>query len=590
MRAGLIRLWSWLLRAPLGWRVALAGVATGGAVVAAILLYRTYDYVQHQNEFCLSCHLMEDPYRRFERSAHRGLACKACHRPTLLARGRMALRQVVEQPERVAEHEEVPNETCAECHIRGDPARWKLIANSAGHRVHLESEDPALRGLRCVECHATSIHEFTASDRTCGKGGCHEESRIRLGKMTDLTVHCAACHAFSRPVEVAASADTAPALPAPETPVAALTPRREECLSCHAMRVLLEGFPAAEPHGAVCGACHNPHQQATPREAVASCATSGCHARPDRLTPFHRGLRPGVLDRCTECHRAHGWKAEGDACQTCHRALTEPRPPRPAGDRPVPRLEGEGGAPQFSVPVHRAGSPGRLGLAGFPWPWRLASPLVAAILQQPAPPRSKPAQGGFSHARHRAVRCMACHAGRSDGVTHGALTVRTRGDCMGCHHAPENRGRCLSCHARTELAGQTERALAMKLTVWDTARTRPLPFRHEWHGRLACLDCHAAAALDAAPAACAACHLEHHAAVAGRSCSRCHTLAGKGAHPREVHLGCAGAGCHQDRMAAALPPARSVCLVCHQQAQDHYPARECAACHAVPRWDREGAP
>ena len=71
----------------------------------------------------------------------------------------------------ISVHADVPNRTCAECHIEGDPERWRVIANSVGHRVHLESSE--LDGLQCVECHATSIHEFAPIDQTCAQSGCH---------------------------------------------------------------------------------------------------------------------------------------------------------------------------------------------------------------------------------------------------------------------------------------------------------------------------------------------------------------------------------------------------------------------------------
>jgi nitrate/TMAO reductase-like tetraheme cytochrome c subunit len=76
-----------------------------GAGLAVLLVwggieaYRTYDYVQHDNEFCLSCHLMVEPYERFARSAHAELGCKACHQPTLVTRSTMALTQILENPD-----------------------------------------------------------------------------------------------------------------------------------------------------------------------------------------------------------------------------------------------------------------------------------------------------------------------------------------------------------------------------------------------------------------------------------------------------------------------------------------------------------
>ena len=133
----------------------------GGVAGAGVYSYRVYDYVQHDNDFCMSCHLMEDPYELFAESAHRGLGCKACHQPNMIDRSQMALTQIIENPEEISIHAEVPNERCTECHVEGDPERWRTIATSSGHRVHLESADSTLQGLRCVECHSSSVHQFS---------------------------------------------------------------------------------------------------------------------------------------------------------------------------------------------------------------------------------------------------------------------------------------------------------------------------------------------------------------------------------------------------------------------------------------------
>ncbi|MBI4541947.1 MAG: hypothetical protein HY705_02845 [Gemmatimonadetes bacterium] len=220
-------------------------------------------------------------------------------------------------------------------------------------------------------------------------------------------------------------------------------------------------------------------------------------------------------------------------------------------------------------------------LPGRPPAWRmvLAGVVAAAGLAASVPaPLQLP---GFSHHRHRSVRCSACHDSRASD---GGLIVRTREDCMRCHHSAENRGRCRQCHAPAELAGETYRPLRLTLTSWDSARTRTLPFRHEWHAGVACLDCHTPAATAAAPADCSSCHRQHHAVEPDRQCGRCHGTAARSAHTREAHRGCAGSGCHTNPMLPPLPPARSVCLACHPERERHYPARECAACHAV-SWD-----
>jgi nitrate/TMAO reductase-like tetraheme cytochrome c subunit len=317
----------------------MAGVGAGGYYA-----YRTYDYVQHDNDFCVSCHLMQEPANLFAASAHAGLGCKACHQPTLVTRTQMALTQILENPEEIAAHAEVPNELCANCHIQGDPARWRLVANSAGHKAHLESDDPKLQGLQCVECHATSLHEFAPVDRTCAQAGCHEDKKILLAGMSNLTIHCSACHNFLAPVRPA-QAQAAGA--APGGVESALLPDRDECLSCHAMRSLVK-MPEPDPHQGVCASCHNPHEQRTPQEAMQSCTDAGCHTQAAELSPMHKGMQPGVLEACTYCHKAHDFKVDGTRCLDCHQDLDRQdpaiRPRLHADSTSAPRAERVGSA------------------------------------------------------------------------------------------------------------------------------------------------------------------------------------------------------------------------------------------------------
>ena len=178
-----------VLRLPPAALIAIAAILVAVLAVGGVTLYRTYDYVQHDNDFCLSCHLMRDPYERFAQSAHRDMGCKACHQPTMVTRTTMALTQIIEQPADLKTHAEVPNERCTECHVDGDPAKWEQISRSAGHRVHLESDQPQLQGLNCVQCHSSTVHEFATTDKTCGQAGCHEATKVQLGKMGQLTIH-----------------------------------------------------------------------------------------------------------------------------------------------------------------------------------------------------------------------------------------------------------------------------------------------------------------------------------------------------------------------------------------------------------------
>jgi nitrate/TMAO reductase-like tetraheme cytochrome c subunit len=509
-----------LSRLPPAVLIAMAAVVVAGVAVGGVLLYRTYDYVQHDNNFCISCHLMADPFDRFAQSSHRGLGCKACHQPTMAVRTTMALTQILEQPDELKTHAEVPNEACAECHVNGDPEKWQQIAQSAGHRVHLESDDPELRGLKCVECHSSTVHEFATTDKTCGQAGCHENTEIRLGRMGGFSIHCASCHEFNRPV-----ATTAPA----ETLAVALRPQREQCLSCHAMREILADFPEHEPHNSACGACHNPHEHATPAQAVESCATAGCHSAIDTITPFHRGLSPSVLSSCTSCHNAHAFTASTQ-CLECHTTLHQPGS------------------------VTAAAMPGR--------------PTADSIR--------------FDHARHRNVECTACH---ETETSHGAVVIASFAECRSCHHTGQAAQTCTACHDRAELTGQYRVQRTVRVTDRRES-VRGLPFDHRWHQREACSTCHeAGVAQSAANVSCNSCHEQHHRPTV--ECRACHTRPTQQAHTADAHLGCSG--CHTRTQFQGVPRTRQFCLACHQQLETHMPGRNCADCHALPQPRRADA-
>ena len=60
---------SWSRLSP-AWRIGLVSGVTVVAAGASVAGYRQWHYMQHDNRFCTSCHLMVDPFQRFSRSAH----------------------------------------------------------------------------------------------------------------------------------------------------------------------------------------------------------------------------------------------------------------------------------------------------------------------------------------------------------------------------------------------------------------------------------------------------------------------------------------------------------------------------------------
>jgi nitrate/TMAO reductase-like tetraheme cytochrome c subunit len=554
--------------------IGIFAVTIGGAVWG----YRTWDYVEHDNEFCMSCHLMLDPYEQFAESEHRGLGCKACHQPSLIQRSQMGLAQIIANPDSIRAHAEVPNERCMDCHVEGDPEKWNLIARSRGHRIHFESNDSTLDGLMCVECHSTSVHQFAPSDETCGQSACHTDSDIKLGTMSETMIHCAACHAFSAPLESVAI--DAPLEPTPEGGLeGVLRPSSGECLTCHVMRTLVD-LPEDDPHKEACGACHNPHTQETPAEAVESCATAACHSDVE-TNPFHVVLETETLDACLDCHVAHDFHAESQDCIACHEDIFDDariglapsgyRQPVSGSDESTDR---EGSGLTGATAIHALG----LTAVGS----ALAHPVTALGIGMPAvqPVVGVKPDSVFRHAQHRDVDCMSCHAMEP---SHGAVTVTSTMDCRQCHHtAPESQS-CASCHQDSGVEGQTFfHTASLTLSVTDGEEVRDLPFEHAPHADLDCAECHTdglmlgATALD-----CSSCHEEHHAQ--GVSCMDCHTPTRQDKHEVEAHVGCGGAGCHEDVPFEGVPRDRNFCLVCHQNEVDHRPEEpRCVECHALP--------
>lgn len=552
---------------------ALIVVGTG---TGSYYAYKTYDYIEHDNEFCFSCHLMQEPYELFAQSAHRGLGCKACHQPNMIERSSMGVTAIVENPDSIAVHSDVPNDLCADCHIQGDPEQWTLVANSAGHRVHLESQDSTLQGLQCVECHSSSLHQFTAADETCAQSGCHTDSDVQLGAMGDLTIHCAACHEFSAPVP---DVDQAGAL-------AALAPDEDTCLSCHAMRQLV-AMPDPDPHENACAVCHNPHEQATPAEAAQTCASSECHTEPVDLSPFHQGLEDEVVADCMYCHQAHDFDVDGENCMACHTGIMDDDP-----SVSRPSAEALSSAPHPTL-LGAAGSAGR---RAADVRVVVAAHVATAAARDPDAPTLAPGANllhswgypiqqtqevpEFFHSQHPSVECAQCHVSTEN---HGTVTVTAVADCRSCHHAEEgvDADGCAECHQES---GSVRDPYALTRTMdFSTGLSvdRSLPFDHDSHPDLDCASCHTEGLeLSASAVDCASCHQDHHEPEA--SCMSCHQPTGEEAHVIETaHVTCSGSGCHTDVPFEGLPRTNTVCLACHQDMVDHRPDGECAECHAL---------
>lgn len=253
-------------------------IVVGLAVVimaSGALLYRGYTYVQHDARFCRSCHTMEEPFQKWSESAHHLVTCHECHQQPLSASLYQAWYYLTRHPERVTHHPTLNHEVCAKCHLSDDP-QWKLISETAGHKIHFTGY-----GIDCLDCHMGGVHEFLRPVESCMR--CHVSKVKTLGEKMAF-VHCTDCHQFlaDRP---------------------SLTPTRESCLECHLKtQVGEETFPEAAPMASLeCGTCHKPHETLRPDREV--CLA--CH--PDAAPPHHTMQKDSS---CTGCHKPHQWTAQ----------------------------------------------------------------------------------------------------------------------------------------------------------------------------------------------------------------------------------------------------------------------------------------
>jgi len=555
-------IWERFAALPAGVAIAMVVVLFAGFMTAAIFGYRTWDFVENDNDFCLGCHLMEAPFELVGESAHRDMGCKACHHPTLVDRTMMGLSQVINNPDSLTVHAEVENEACASCHVYGDPDQWTLIARSRGHRVHFESDDPDLDGLMCVECHSTSVHQFTSTDETCRD--CHEDNDIVMAGMNDVEMHCASCHAFNAPLESIPADD--PLAPSPEGAlVGVLSPKEGDCLSCHTMRTMVT-LPEDDPHEGACGRCHNPHTQETSGEAVATCTSAGCHDAPlEEESTFHAGLDEATLAACNDCHQAHDFHSDGQDCVACHTDIFDDERTALLGPAALT-------VPGDAVPHAELSFVERVA--------RTVIPMGSLHgTSHPTAQEAKP-DSTFRHAEHEDLDCLSCH---TMDTAHGEVTVSALGGCRQCHHTAPESDDCGSCHTEGGVDGVVvSRPMTFALSVGDPVE-RDLAFDHTDHADEECATCHiedltmAVGDLD-----CASCHEEHHEADA--SCVSCHTPSSLDEHEVESHVGCAGAGCHEDAPFEGVPGERGFCLVCHVEQEDHKvdSPEQCADCHALP--------
>lgn len=274
------RLLAWVRRLPRKVSIPAGIVLLLGISVAGYFAVDFYSYMQHDPEFCQSCHIMTESWDRWASSDHAEVACHECHQQTMLESATQLFNFLTKDYDRIEKHATVQDEACEECHQSGDP-NWLQVAATAGHVKHSEEEN-----IACTRCHATTVHRFEPAGVICQL--CHEGKHIEVEKMNDM--HCAVCHDF---------------LAEGDDPL----PTRDACLDCHNAMPGDVIWSVDAPMRFDCGSCHIPHQQAEP---LTNCET--CHT----VQGYHLKGAHQAAD-CVVCHDAHEWVvAPRETCLMCH--------------------------------------------------------------------------------------------------------------------------------------------------------------------------------------------------------------------------------------------------------------------------------
>lgn len=143
------RIVSWFLRRS---RAVLVGLGAVGALVlsgVAVFSDVSWNYTQHNNNFCVACHIMTDAYQRFGTSAHQSLQCHDCHQQSLYASMMQVYYWVAERPASIP-----PTPRSLRQSARA--------ATSRGTRARRGSTSSPLPGIACI-CAPTTRVSRTSS-------------------------------------------------------------------------------------------------------------------------------------------------------------------------------------------------------------------------------------------------------------------------------------------------------------------------------------------------------------------------------------------------------------------------------------------
>ncbi len=255
------------------------------SITIVIAGYKYYRKTQEDPNFCMSCHLMKEAYKTWQRSKHKGIVCQECHRLTLIEQNRLLIAFVAGTKEIKESHGRIkPWNSCKKCHFSIVEQGAIIESKAFGHTKHV-----FIKKIGCNECHHGDLHEFRSDTNACLK--CHQDRLVHGLGMESL--QCLNCHTFTEAVTQNLVSE-------------------KRCMRCHKIE-------KGEIMSALkCFDCHKPHGNIKPESK--DCL-GRCHSQETKVGQHGLHIKKAGL-QCLDCHRAHKWKVTkefaGKICTRCH--------------------------------------------------------------------------------------------------------------------------------------------------------------------------------------------------------------------------------------------------------------------------------
>lgn len=260
----------------------LIPVALG--VIGLILFngHKLYQFTRTDPQYCQLCHVIKEPVRDWEKSAHRHSVCQDCHSMNLVSQNKLLLSYITARDKKEIKQQhgrETPWKSCNACHLETVRQGGVTLRKSYGHARHVFMEK-----IDCYKCHTGEKHNFTPDEKKCLT--CHKDKGVHGMGMESFA--CLSCHVYGEKASM---------------------PQKKRCLVCHT------NVPTQGPMSAIeCQRCHKPHGKIRPtqKECVA------CHANQSSIGRHDRHMDIS----CLRCHTAHTWrvgkKQAATLCVACH--------------------------------------------------------------------------------------------------------------------------------------------------------------------------------------------------------------------------------------------------------------------------------